>query len=150
GKTTTSKRHGKESERQRQGSEEMTEDETQESVVANMSNRGEIGFRLGDYEAEELGKQLAEHIVAVTPSAEPTTSVTHSTDKGNQVAVPQGIKKGSKRKAPASSEEAAGNQRIIFYKNRGESERIFNQTTKKSGFRPNGEGSTPNKAFSLT
>ncbi|GJZ45277.1 autophagy-related protein 11-like protein [Tanacetum coccineum] len=32
---------------------------TQESVTTNMSNRGEIGFRLGDYEAEELGKQLA-------------------------------------------------------------------------------------------
>ncbi|GKD39430.1 hypothetical protein Tco_1259637, partial [Tanacetum coccineum] len=49
-----------------------------------MSNRGEIGFRLGDYEAEELGKQLAEPIVAVTPSAEPIASATHSTDKGKQ------------------------------------------------------------------
>nr|GEV99380.1 calcium/proton exchanger [Tanacetum cinerariifolium] len=29
------------------------------------------------------------------------------------------------KKAPASSEEAAGNQRIIFYKKRGRSERIF-------------------------
>nr|GEX80588.1 hypothetical protein [Tanacetum cinerariifolium] len=54
--------------------------QTQESVAANMSNRGEIGFRLGDYEAEELGKQLAEPIVAVAPSAEPTASTTH-TDK---------------------------------------------------------------------
>ncbi|GJV34380.1 hypothetical protein Tco_1394780 [Tanacetum coccineum] len=67
--------------------------QTQESVAANMSNRGEIGFRLGDYEAEELGKQLAEPIVAVTPSAEPIASATHSTDKGKQVAEPQGNKK---------------------------------------------------------
>nr|GEX55144.1 splicing factor [Tanacetum cinerariifolium] len=50
--------------------EEMTEDETQELVAANTSNNGEIGFRLGDYEAEELGKQLPEPIVAVTPKEE--------------------------------------------------------------------------------
>nr|GEX42452.1 hypothetical protein CTI12_AA176900 [Tanacetum cinerariifolium] len=130
--------------------EEMTEDETQESVAENMINRVEIGFGLGDYEAEELGKQLAETIVAVTPSAELTASANHSTDKRKQVAEPQGKKKGSKRKAPASSEEVAGNQRIIFHKNKGRSERIFNQKMKKSGFGPNGEGLTPNKAFSLT
>nr|GEV70723.1 hypothetical protein [Tanacetum cinerariifolium] len=79
-------------------------DQTQKSVAANMSNRGEIGFRLGDYEAEELEKQVAEPIVAVTPSAEPIASATHSTDKGKQVVEPQGKKKGSERKAPASSE----------------------------------------------
>ncbi|GJR52086.1 hypothetical protein Tco_1402607 [Tanacetum coccineum] len=95
-------------------------------------------------------KQLTEPIVTVTPSSEPIASATHSTDKGKQVAEPQGKKKGSKRKAPASSEEAAGNQRIIFHKNRGRSERIFNQKIKKSGFGPNGEGSTLDKAFSLT
>nr|GEU53585.1 calcium/proton exchanger [Tanacetum cinerariifolium] len=67
--------------------------QTQESVTANISNRGEIRFRLGDYEAEELGKQLAKPIVAVTPSAEPIASVTHSIDKGKQVAEPQGKKK---------------------------------------------------------
>ncbi|GJV02487.1 hypothetical protein Tco_1336056 [Tanacetum coccineum] len=124
--------------------------QTQESVAANMSNKGEIWSRLGDYEAEELGKQLAEPIVEVTPSAEPIASATHSTDKGKQVAEPQVKKKGSKRKAPASNEEAAVNQRIIFHKNKGRSERIFNQKMKKSGFGPNGEGSTPDKAFSLT
>ncbi|GJY19355.1 hypothetical protein Tco_0390846 [Tanacetum coccineum] len=100
--------------------------QTQESVAANTSNRGEIGFRLGDYEAEELGKQLAEPIVAVTPSVELIASATHSTDKGKQVAEPQGKNKGSKRKAPSSSEEATRNKRIIFHKNRGRSERIFN------------------------
>nr|GEZ00015.1 calcium/proton exchanger [Tanacetum cinerariifolium] len=135
---------------------------TQESVAANMSNRGEIGFRLGDYEAEELGKQLAEPIVAVTPSVEPTASATHitpsveptasathSTDKGKQVANHKAKRKDLK-KAQTSSKEGAGNQRIIFHKNRGSSERIFNQKMKKSGFGPNGEGSTPDKAFSLT
>nr|GEV93047.1 calcium/proton exchanger [Tanacetum cinerariifolium] len=88
-----------------------------------------------------------EPIVAVTPSAEPTTSVTHSTDKGKQVAKPQGKKKGSKRKAPASSEEGAGNKRIIFHKNRGRSERIFNQKMKKSGFGPMGKGQHQTKLF---
>ncbi|GJR74615.1 hypothetical protein Tco_0086980 [Tanacetum coccineum] len=53
--------------------------QTQESVAANMSN-------MGDYEAEELGKQLIEPIVAVTPSVEPISSATHSIDKGKQVA----------------------------------------------------------------
>nr|GEV38096.1 chloramphenicol acetyltransferase-like domain-containing protein [Tanacetum cinerariifolium] len=110
--------------------------QTQESVAGNMSNRG-------DYEAKELVKKLAEPIVAVTPSAEPIASATHSTDKGKQVAEPQGKKKGSKRKPPASSEEAAGNQRIVFNKNRERSERIFNQKIKKSDFGPNGKGSTP-------
>ncbi|GJV64633.1 calcium/proton exchanger [Tanacetum coccineum] len=86
----------------------------------------------------------------ITPSAESIALATHSTDKGKQVAEPKGNKKGSKRKAPTSSEEAAGNKMIIFHKNRGRSERIFNQKMKKSGFGPNGEGSTPDKAFSLT
>nr|GEY26789.1 zinc finger, PMZ-type [Tanacetum cinerariifolium]GEY32788.1 zinc finger, PMZ-type [Tanacetum cinerariifolium] len=83
-----------------------------------------------------------EPIIAVTPSVEPTASATHSTDKVKQVAELQGKKKGSKRKEPASSEEAAENQRIIFHKNMGRSKRIFNQKMKKSGFGPNGEGST--------
>nr|GEV63621.1 autophagy-related protein 11-like [Tanacetum cinerariifolium] len=117
--------------------------QTQESVAANMSNRG-------DYEAKELGKQLVEPIVAVTPSAEPIASATHSTNKWKQLAKPHGKKKGSKRKAPASSEEAAGNQRIVFHKHSGRSEKIFNQKMKKSGFGPNREGSTPDKSFSLT
>nr|GEV25785.1 retrovirus-related Pol polyprotein from transposon TNT 1-94 [Tanacetum cinerariifolium] len=53
---------------------------------------GEKGFRLGDYEAKELGKKLAEPIVAVTPSAEPIASATHSIDKGKQVAEPQKVR----------------------------------------------------------
>nr|GEW32627.1 hypothetical protein CTI12_AA176900 [Tanacetum cinerariifolium] len=47
-------------------------------------------LRLGDYEAEELEKQVAKPIVAVTPCAEPIASATHSTDKEKQVAEPQG------------------------------------------------------------
>nr|GEW75684.1 chloramphenicol acetyltransferase-like domain-containing protein [Tanacetum cinerariifolium] len=124
--------------------------QTQESVAANISNKGEIGFRLDDYEAEELWKQLAEPIVAVTLSTNHTASTTHITNKGKQVAEPQGKKKGSKIKAPTSSEEAVGNQRIIFHKNNGRSERIFNQKIKKSSSGPHGKGSTPDKAFSLT
>ncbi|GKE40000.1 hypothetical protein Tco_1463405 [Tanacetum coccineum] len=37
----------------------------------------------------------------------------------------------------------------IYHKNRGRSERIFNQKMKKRRFIPNGEGSTTDKAFSL-
>nr|GEX19224.1 hypothetical protein [Tanacetum cinerariifolium] len=67
------------------GAEEgVIEAETQESIAANMSNEGEIRFRLGDYEAEELEKQVAEPIVAVTPSAEPIASAIHYTDKRKQ------------------------------------------------------------------
>ncbi|GJY32694.1 hypothetical protein Tco_0417163 [Tanacetum coccineum] len=114
--------------------------QTQESVAANISDRGEIGFRLGDFEAE-------------IPSEEPIAAVTPSADKGKQLAEPSEQPelqlRRSKRKAPASSEEAPAKQRIIFHKNRGRSERIFNQKMKKSGFGKDGEGSTPEKAFSL-
>nr|GEV13976.1 calcium/proton exchanger [Tanacetum cinerariifolium]GEV16651.1 calcium/proton exchanger [Tanacetum cinerariifolium] len=137
--------------------EEMTEDEECEYYrcqcansrisCSKMSNRGEIGFRLGDYEAEELGKRLAGPIVAVTPSAKPIASAAHSIDKGKEVAEPRGKKKGSKRKAPASSEEAVGNQRIIFYKNKGRSERIFNQKMKKYGLDQMGKGQHQTKLF---
>ncbi|GJV57108.1 zinc finger, PMZ-type containing protein [Tanacetum coccineum] len=114
--------------------------QTQEAVAANISDRGEIGFRLGDFEAE-------------IPSEEPIATVTPSADKGKQLAEPSEQPelqlRRSKRKAPSSSEEAPAKQRIIFHKNSGRSERIFNQKMKKSGFGKDGEGSTPEKAFSL-
>ncbi|GJZ40779.1 calcium/proton exchanger [Tanacetum coccineum] len=114
--------------------------QTQESVAANINDRGEIWFRLGDFEAE-------------IPSEEPIAAVTPSADKGKQLAEPNEQPelqlRRSKRKAPTSSEEALAEQRIIFHKNRGRSERIFNQTMKKYGFRKDGEGSTLEKAFSL-
>ncbi|GKC29674.1 hypothetical protein Tco_1036968 [Tanacetum coccineum] len=74
--------------------------QTQESVAANISDKGEIEFRL------DKGKKLAE------PSEQPELQ-------------PQAIKRGSKRKAPASSKEAPAKKRIIFHKNGGRSERIF-------------------------
>ncbi|GKF61281.1 hypothetical protein Tco_0181335, partial [Tanacetum coccineum] len=50
--------------------------QTQESVAANISDKGEIGFRLGDFEAEDNYKSNAdleipneEPIATVTPSA---------------------------------------------------------------------------------
>ncbi|GJS71633.1 hypothetical protein Tco_0704474 [Tanacetum coccineum] len=114
--------------------------QTQESVAANISDKGEIGSRLGDFEAK-------------IPSEEPIAAVTPSADKGKQLVEPSEQPelqlRRSKRKAPASSEEAPAKQRIIFHKNRGRSERIFNQKMKKSGFGKDGEGSTPEKAFSL-
>nr|GEX98092.1 calcium/proton exchanger [Tanacetum cinerariifolium] len=85
----------------------------QESVAGHMSNMGEIGFRLGDIEDEDNYKSNAELGI---PSAEPITAVTPSADKEKQLAKPseqpdlepQAKKKGSKRKAPTSSEEAPG------------------------------------------
>nr|GEX23640.1 hypothetical protein [Tanacetum cinerariifolium] len=75
--------------------------------------------------------QTQESVVA---NLKPITSVTLSADKGKQVAEPseepnpepQAKKKGSKRKALASSEEVS--LRIIFHKNMERSERIFNQS----------------------
>ncbi|GJW57066.1 hypothetical protein Tco_0103797 [Tanacetum coccineum] len=127
---------------------------TQESVAANISDRGEIGFGLGDFKAGDNYKSNADLEI---PSEEQIAAVTPSADKGKQLAEPsekpelqpQAIKRGSKIKAPASNEEAPAKKRIIFHKNKGRSERIFNQKMKKSGFGPDGEGSTPDKAFSL-
>nr|GEX97898.1 transcription termination factor MTERF6, chloroplastic/mitochondrial [Tanacetum cinerariifolium] len=128
--------------------------QTQESVAANISDRGEIGFRLGDFKAEDNYKSNADLEI---PNEEQIAAVAPSADKGKQLAEPseqpelqlQAIKRGSKRKAPAFSEEALAKKRIIFHKNRVRSERVFNQKMKKSGFGPDGEGSTPDKAFSL-
>ncbi|GKE48496.1 hypothetical protein Tco_1479754, partial [Tanacetum coccineum] len=46
---------------------------TQESVAANISDKGEIGFRLCDFETE-------------IPSEEPIAAVTPSADKGKELA----------------------------------------------------------------
>ncbi|GJU64402.1 hypothetical protein Tco_1246237 [Tanacetum coccineum] len=77
-----------------------------EEVVVREEEVGvkEAGEGVREAEAEELAKQLIEPIVALTPSAKPISSATHITDKGKQVAELQGKKKGSKRKAPTSSE----------------------------------------------
>ncbi|GKA54065.1 hypothetical protein Tco_0753014 [Tanacetum coccineum] len=110
---------------------------------------GEIRFKICDFEAEdnhksnaELGMASVEPIAVVSPSVDKGKQVA---DKGKQVAEanpePQAKKKGSKRKAPTSSEEVT--LRIIYHKNMGRSKRIFNQKMKKYGFGPNGEGSTP-------
>ncbi|GKB50878.1 chloramphenicol acetyltransferase-like domain-containing protein [Tanacetum coccineum] len=56
-------------------------------------------------------------------------------------------KQGRKRKMAEPS--AAEPPFRIYHKNRGRSERIFNQKIKKTGFGPNGERSTVDKAFSL-
>nr|GEX43130.1 zf-CCHC domain-containing protein/UBN2 domain-containing protein [Tanacetum cinerariifolium] len=119
---------------------------TQESVAANISEIGEIRFRLGDFVAEDNNKSNADLEI---PSEEPIAAVTLSADKRKQHAQPseqpelqpQAIKRGSKRKAPtSSSEECPAKQRIIFHKNRGRSERMFNQKMKKFGFAKDEEG----------
>ncbi|GJT01967.1 hypothetical protein Tco_0823136 [Tanacetum coccineum] len=127
---------------------------TQESVAANISDKGEIGFGLGDFEAGDNYKSNADLEI---PSEEQIVAVTPSADKGKQLAEPsekpelqpQAIKRGSKIKT-SFNEEAPAKKRIIFHKNKGRSERIFNQKMKKSGFGPDREGSTRRtKAYSL-
>ena len=65
-----------------------------------------------------------------------------TTNKGKAVANPETSKKVKKR--PAHDDPLR-----IYHKNRGRSERIFNQKMKKTGFGDNGEGSTPDSAFSV-
>ncbi|GKA51458.1 hypothetical protein Tco_0744654 [Tanacetum coccineum] len=84
--------------------------------------------------------------------AQPSVAATETTPKGKtieaNVAEPPKLKKqGRKRKVaePSAAEPAFR----IYHKNRGRSERIFNQKMKKTGFGPNGEGSIADKAFSL-
>ncbi|GJY68293.1 hypothetical protein Tco_0471275 [Tanacetum coccineum] len=80
--------------------------QTQESVAANISDRGEIGFRLGDFEAEDNYKSNAdleipseEQIAAVTPSARKQLA-----EPSEQPELqPQAIKRGSKRKNSETS-----------------------------------------------
>ncbi|GJU64612.1 hypothetical protein Tco_1246447, partial [Tanacetum coccineum] len=84
--------------------------------------------------------------------AQPSVAATETTPKGKtieaNVAEPPKLKKqGRKRKVAEPS--AAEPPFRIYHKNRGRSERIFNQKIKEIGFGPNGEGSTANKAFSL-
>nr|GEW34719.1 hypothetical protein [Tanacetum cinerariifolium] len=64
------------------------------------------------------------------------------------LAEPPNLKKqGRKRKVAEPS--AAESQFRIYHKNRGTSERIFNQKMKKTGFGPNVEWSTADKTLSL-
>ncbi|GJR53145.1 hypothetical protein Tco_1403666 [Tanacetum coccineum] len=84
--------------------------------------------------------------------AQPSVAATETTPRGKtieaDVAEPPKLKKqGRKRKVAEPS--AAEPPFRIYHKNRGRSERIFNQKMKKTGFGPNGEGSTADKAFSL-
>ncbi|GJW75227.1 hypothetical protein Tco_0134597 [Tanacetum coccineum] len=101
------------------------------SVVANLSDMGEIGFRLGDFEAEDNHMSIADGNADLgITCAQPIASVSPSVDKGKQVAEPseeaspkpQAKKKGSKRKASSASEELP--LRIIYHKNRGRSRRV--------------------------
>nr|GFA13333.1 hypothetical protein [Tanacetum cinerariifolium] len=59
--------------------------QTQESVAANISDRGEIRFRLGDFVAEDNNKSNA---YLEIPSEDPIVAVTPSADKGKQLAEP--------------------------------------------------------------
>nr|GEX17591.1 pectin lyase-like superfamily protein [Tanacetum cinerariifolium] len=84
--------------------------------------------------------------------AQPSIAATETTPKGKTIkadtAEPPKLKQqGRKMKVVESS--AAEPPFRIYHKNRGRSERIFNQKIKKIGLGPNGEGSIADKAFSL-
>ncbi|GJS76092.1 hypothetical protein Tco_0725973 [Tanacetum coccineum] len=59
--------------------------QTQESVAANMSDKGEIGFRLGNFQP---GKNYKSNAKLEIPSEEPIAAVTPSAYKGKQHAEP--------------------------------------------------------------
>ncbi|GJT79098.1 hypothetical protein Tco_1045823 [Tanacetum coccineum] len=113
--------------------------QTQESIVANMNDSGEIRFRLVDIEVEDNYMSME---VSITDKG---LTIATSADKGKTVAEtnaeattkPKATKKGSKRKAASATEELPLR---IYHKNRGRSERIFNQKMKKSGFGPKRKG----------
>nr|GFA57483.1 calcium/proton exchanger [Tanacetum cinerariifolium] len=67
------------------GRGQMLRDETQESVAANISDMGEIGFKLGDFEAEDNYKSNADLEI---PTEDPIAAVTPNADKGKQLAEP--------------------------------------------------------------
>ncbi|GKD01624.1 hypothetical protein Tco_1171898, partial [Tanacetum coccineum] len=103
--------------------------QSQESVV----NYNQPGWRL----------TVEEHVdeAHTTPNAkgkEVDTSATPEPPKMN--------KQCRKRKQPDASDYVPI---MIYYNNRGRSERIFNQKMKKSGLVPNGEGLAQNSAFSI-
>ncbi|GJX45313.1 chloramphenicol acetyltransferase-like domain-containing protein [Tanacetum coccineum] len=84
---------------------------------------------------------VEEHVdeAHTTPNAkgkEVDTSATPEPPKMN--------KQGRKRKQPDASDYVLI---MIYYNNRGRSERIFNQKMKKSGLGPNGEGLAQNSAY---
>nr|GEW99508.1 chloramphenicol acetyltransferase-like domain-containing protein [Tanacetum cinerariifolium] len=93
----------------------------------------------------EYNQQWYNHILIPQKSA--STMVEWKTIESNAAEPPNLKKQGRKRKV-AKPGEAEPLFRI-YHKNRGRSERIFNQKMKKTGFSPNGEGSTTDKAFSL-
>ncbi|GJV45040.1 hypothetical protein Tco_1291011 [Tanacetum coccineum] len=113
-----------------------------------MNDRGEIGFRLGDIEAEDnyrsIGVGIAEKEQAITSSADKGKAVVKLSAEATTK--PKATKIRAKRKAAAATEELPLR---IYHKNMGRSERISNQQMKKSGFVPDGEGSTPDKTLSL-
>ncbi|GJY12926.1 hypothetical protein Tco_0382235 [Tanacetum coccineum] len=103
--------------------------QTQQSIM----NYNQPGWRLTVNEPVE-----EEHTTPNGKGKEADTSATPEPPKIN--------KQGRKRKQPDASDSVPIR---IYHKNRGRSERIFNQKMKKSRFGPNGEGSTADSAFSI-
>ncbi|GJY85143.1 hypothetical protein Tco_0499169 [Tanacetum coccineum] len=85
---------------------------------------------------------------SVADRADPSVAANETTPKGKTIesnaAEPPNLKKQGKERKVAEPSEAEPPFRI-YHKNRGRSERIFNQKMKKTGFGPNGEGSTADK-----
>nr|GEX25780.1 hypothetical protein [Tanacetum cinerariifolium] len=108
-----------------------------------------------EFDEEVVGDLMRMHQVQrVEPivSADPSVAANETTPKGKTIesnaAEPPNLKKQGRKRKVAEPSEAEPPFRI-YHKNRGSSERIFNQKMKKTGFGPNGEGSTAGKAFLL-
>nr|GEX37263.1 (+)-neomenthol dehydrogenase-like [Tanacetum cinerariifolium] len=91
-----------------------------------------------------------EYVQTQESIAQPSVAATETTPRGKTIeadaAKPPKLKQqGKKRKVPELS--ATKPPFRIYHKNRGRSKKIFNQKMKKTGFGPNGDGSTADKAF---
>nr|GEU95995.1 nucleotide-binding alpha-beta plait domain-containing protein [Tanacetum cinerariifolium] len=113
--------------------------QTQESVEANMNDKGETGFRLSDNEVQDNYRSMGVGI------ADKGQTIASSADKGKAVVVPS-VEATTEPKATTASEELPLR---IYHMNSGRSEKISNQKMKKFEFGPNGEGSTQDKVLSF-
>ncbi|GKC72778.1 hypothetical protein Tco_1118661 [Tanacetum coccineum] len=107
------------------------------------------------YEKENQKKKKRMKIPSIIKCefiTQPSVAATETTPRGKIIEAdacepPKLKKQGRKRKVAEPS--VAEPPFRIYHKNRGRSERIFNQKIMKTGFGPNGKGSTADKAFSL-
>ncbi|GJW93701.1 hypothetical protein Tco_0173373 [Tanacetum coccineum] len=119
-------------------------EEEEKRIAAEKANQEEFDRRIVRLTLRRGNGATVEPII----SADPSVAANETTPKGKTIesnaAEPPNVKKQGKVRKVAEPSEAEPPFRI-YNKNRGRSERIFNQKMKKTGFGPNGEGSTADK-----